>query len=139
MSDLRPRDYVEHGLIVRGAAALLLDGFLKRYPEEWNAHTARAMSSDSMRRELTSLMLALEAAADWHRGEVDAAAVAADGGNGVMMGDMTTDAAAAELGLKPRRVRQLLEGGVLAGRLDGGRWTVAAASVAAEKARRNAR
>ena len=90
------------------------------------------MTSESLRRELTSTILALEAAADYHRASVDASA----DGNGETIGFMSTNDAAATLGLSPRRIRQLLSSGSLRGRSSAGRWEVEAASVGAYKGSR---
>lgn len=132
-ADLRPRDFIESGCVVRGVGALLLHSFIEAHREEWNRHTARAMASDSLRADVTALMLALEFAAESWRISVD---ISADG-NGPRLDEMTTDDAGTALGVSPRRILQLLDDGVLFGRRLGREWLVSASSVEREKERRN--
>lgn len=135
MADLAPRDYVESAAIVRGASAVLIHGFIRGNQEAWNRHTARAMTSESLRRELTSAMLALETAADSHRAEIDASARGSrESISGMPTTFITTTEAGDILNLTSRRVRQLAADGVLLGRLVAGRWMIDPASVEARSA-----
>lgn len=118
---------------MRGASAVLLDGFIRANRELWNRHTGQAMTSPTLRRELTSAMLALEAAADRHRAEIDASA-GGSGGTLTEMPKFLTPVEASEiLGLTPRRVRQLAADGALLGRMRAGRWQIDAHSVQARR------
>jgi len=133
--DLVPRDFVRAAAIVRGASAVLIEGFIRGNRELWNRHTAQAMASPSLRSELTSALLALEFAADNHREEIDASA----GGSRETMDAMTntfltTAEAGDTLNLTPRRVRQLATSGVLLARMVAGRWMIDPASVEARRA-----
>jgi hypothetical protein len=133
MSELRPRDFIESGVIVRGTGAMLLWGFLRDHRDEWDRHTAPAHAEPGLRAELTSLELALEAAAAAHRESISAGV--SPSGNRETLAEMntgkliTTSEAAALLHLSSRRVRQLLTAGLLFGQVVGGRWMVDPASV----------
>lgn len=135
---LQPRDFIESGCVVRGVVALLLDSFLRAHREAWERHTAQAMTS-GLRGDITSLQLALEAAANAHRSAVDVSAGASGRGNGGNVVAMSTTDAATELGITPRRVRQLVSSGEIDGWLQAGRWLLGAASVLAYKESRESR
>jgi len=132
--EFTPRDFIRGAALVRGASAIILDGFIRAHRDLWNRHTAQAMTSPSLRAELTSAVLALEAAADNHRATIDEAVSAAlpdvsDAGQW-----LTVIEASAILNVSDRRVRQLAASGVLPGRRVSGRWRILRSGVNARRA-----
>jgi hypothetical protein len=128
---------------IKGAAAWLLVQFLDGPADETHtvsrleAYAARLAAGVAHPRYVADLWeargLLAEAARQWHErrpvsDEGSAEGVVAEIG-GSSLGEISTDRAAGMLGVSARRVRQLVAGGVLTGRLVGRVWLVDAGSV----------
>ena len=133
----RPRDYIESAAIITGAAALLLDGFLEKHRREWREYAAPLAGQVGL--EVSNAVEAIALAAEAYRESVGKRASATgtpeqksaeDPPDSAPMDEqISTSDASQLLGVTPRRTRQLLVSGELAGRRLNGRWQVERSSV----------
>ena len=133
----RPRNYVEAAAIISGASALLLDGFLEKYRREFREFAAPFAGQVGL--EVSNAVEAIGLAAEAYRESVGKRA-SATGSAARKRAEVSPDSAPMDeristsdasqlLGVTPRRTRQLLVSGELAGRRLNGRWQVSRQSV----------
>ena len=132
----RPHNYIESAALVSGPSALVLVGFLEKHRREWREHAAPL--SKGMGLQVADTIESIKRAADAYRESVGKRASvggseqrkpAEDPPDSVDMKWISTSDASQLLGVTPRRVRQLLLLGELAGRRSNGRWQVSRSSV----------
>ena len=127
----RPHNYIEAAAIISGPAALLIDSFLAKHLREWREHAA-PLSKD-MGLAVVDTVESIRRAADAYRETVGKRASLGGSGerkpaeapqDSAVMEWISTSDASRLLGVTPRRVRQLLLLGELAGRRVDGSWQV---------------
>jgi excisionase family DNA binding protein len=130
-----PNRYIVEAALVRGWPAQALSVFIPRYCRE-----AIAELPPELRADLNETIAAIGAAgASWMasgRGIVELPIQLPSVESQYEHDEITTTAAAAELCISGRRVRQLCEQGRLPARRVGGRWLVSRAAVQARLERR---